>query len=214
MSTTSLRHGWRFSDVVIEASVRAATYASSYRSTRRTHFRDLIARVGRDIRRLVQNRQRRRRWRVQRGSASFSVRTLSSAAAILACSIKWSGKWELRDRDIPFGSVVAGWCFRTLTRPRCFLPQSCSPDWLSSSRKVRCGLRGRLRRKINEGRLPRWRARGSSDSVSLSSVASLSRITLTLLFSPLPLLRPRGRTDCPLPAQASISVLHRATSRL
>jgi hypothetical protein len=59
MSNTSLRHGWRFSDVVIEASVRAATYASSYRSTRRTHFRDLIARVGRDIRRLVQNRQSR-----------------------------------------------------------------------------------------------------------------------------------------------------------
>ena len=102
MSTTSLRHGWRFSDVVIEASVRAATYASSYRSTRRTHFRDLIARVGRDIRRLVQNRQSRvdvGEWR--RGRASFSVRTLSSAAAILDCSIKWSGKWELRDRDIP-----------------------------------------------------------------------------------------------------------------
>src|SRR5277367_6396353 len=113
-----------------------------------------------------------------------------------------------------FGSVVAGWCFRTLTCPRYFLPQSCSPDWLSSSRKVRCGSRGRLRRKINEA-VGRDGEREAPPTRFLSvPVASQSRITLTLLFSPLPLLRRRGRIDCPLPAQAPISVLHRATSRL
>src|SRR5271163_2229364 len=47
--------------------------------------------------------------------------------------------------------------------------------------------------------------RGCSDSISLSSVASLSRTTLTLLFSPLPLLRPGGERIAPSGAGADFS---------
>ena len=92
----------------------------------------------------------RRRWRVAARSRIIFSPHFVLGGCHLGLLHQVVGEMGASRSRYSFGSVVAGWCFGTLTRPRCFLPRSCSADWLSSSRKVRCGLRGRLRRKINE----------------------------------------------------------------